>query len=112
MPRKKKEAYSPLLDNLFGRKQKEGRTVDWTEVDRTLMGDLVAACSTIGCGVLFGTTRDRGAWAITFFWDGFKEAGHQKNSQTVYCNAEEMLESWLSEWVQNWTEIAQEASQD
>jgi len=110
MSKKQSESYSPLLDQMFGGKERHGRVVDWAQVDRTLMGDLVATCTAIGCAVLFGFTRDRGAWSLTFYWDGLAPNKYGKKSETVYCNAEEMLESWVEEWVRNWSRIAEAAS--
>lgn len=111
MAGKKKQNYSPLLDNLFGRQEKAGRIVDWSQCDRTLIGDLVAVCSVAGVAVLFGFTRDRGAWALTFMGDILPPNPSGKRVQTVYCNSEDMLESWVSEWVENWSKIAQEGAE-
>lgn len=105
----KKKRYSPTLDKMFGSGERKNREVDWGEVDRVLIGDLVAQCSEVGCAVLFGRTRDGGAWALTFFWDGLSENGSRGSKQSVYCNSADMLEGWLEEWIANWTLIAQEA---
>ena len=96
---------------MFGSKERSGRVVDWSKVDHTLMGDLVSACSVVGCSILFGSTRDKGAWSLTFYWDHIPANKNGKHSETVYCNSEDMLEDWLTEWIHKWMRIAQAAQE-
>lgn len=111
MAEKKKAAYSPLLDEMFGTKERNGRVVDWSTLDRLLIGDLVAACSVVGVAVLFGFTKDRGAWSLVFMGDIVPPNKDGVRRQPVYCNSEDMLESWVSEWITKWSQVAEKAAE-
>lgn len=95
--------YSPTLDRIGQSVKREARTVSWDAVSKELLGELVVAAVDSGGSVLFGTTRDRGAWALTFFHDQLPN-----KKMTVYCNSEEMLESFVSGQVEIWRDVGAE----
>lgn len=105
MARKAKtnERYSPTLDRIAARSKKEVRTVSWQEVDSNVVHELIVAVTDAGGGVLFGATRDRGAWAITVFHEELPA-----KKQTDYCNSPEMLEDFVRGLAEVWADIAKE----
>lgn len=94
---------SPLFDSMFGKAARKGRIVSYDGADPNLLARLVVAVVDSGCAVLFGTTRDRGAWALTFMGDPIPGS-----RQTDYQNDEDLLNEWLLEWVENWEGVAEE----
>lgn len=94
---------SPMFERMFGAKEKAGRIVSYEAVDASYVARLVVAVVDAGCAVLFGTTRDRGAWAITFMGETIPGG-----KSTVYQNNEDDLNDWLLEWAENWEGVVEE----
>lgn len=94
---------SPLFEQMFGRKERNGRVISWDLADPNLVRDLVVAVNDAGGAVLFGATRDRGAWAITFFHDLVP-----KNDRTRYCNDEDEVNDFLKQWIEFWQAVVEE----
>jgi len=61
---------------------------------------LVVAVSSAGCAVLFGSTKDGGTYALTFFEDGEK--------YPEYCPGPDELGDWLLDQVEWWEGYAEE----
>lgn len=99
----KKPSNSPLFEQMFGKSERKGRVVSYEGVDPSYVARLVVAVVDSGCAVLFGTTRDRGAWAMTFMGDPIPGG-----KSTTYQSDEDELNDWLLEWVENWEGIAEE----
>lgn len=98
-----KEAYSPTLDRIGQTQKRDLRVVSWESVPAELIARLVVVVNDSGGSVLFGATRDRGAWALTFFHEMLPN-----KRVTDYCNGEEMLESWLEGQIEIWTDVEAE----
>lgn len=98
-----KVPYSPTLDKMFGKAQSVGRVVQWTSVDPESLYRVVVAVNRAGGSVLFGATRDRGAWAITVWHPQFGD-----KPRTEYCNSEEMLSGFVADFANIWEAIADE----
>ena len=100
---KKTEKYSPTLDRMGQTQKRLARTITWEAASKDILFDLIVAVNDSGGGLLIGGTRDRGAWAITFFHDELPV-----KKLTEYCNSEEMLDDWLSKLVEIWRDVAAE----
>lgn len=94
---------SPLFESMFGKGKEPSRIVSWDVAEPNLLARLVVAVNDFGCAVLFGATRDRGAWALTFMGDVLPN-----KRQTDYQNDPEELNTWLLWWVENWEGLVEE----
>jgi hypothetical protein len=99
----KNEPYSPTLDRIGQSKKREERTISWETCDAAAAYALIVAVNDARGSVLFGATRDRGAWAVTIFHDGLPN-----KKVTEYCNSEEMLDSWLAGLAEIWMDVGAE----
>lgn len=99
----KKPKNSPLFEAMFGNGKEQPRVVSYDCIDPILLGRLVVAVVDSGCAVLFGCTRDKGAWAITFMGDPIPN-----NRQTDYCGDPDTVSTWLLGWVEQWEGVVEE----
>ena len=95
--------YSPTLDRIGQSYKREGRIVQWDDASPAVLHNLVVLVNQAGGSVLFGATRDRGAWAITIFHDLLPN-----KKQTEYCNSVDMFDSWLNGLCEIWGDVAVE----
>lgn len=99
----KGKRYSPLLDKMFNQKKTVGRVVSWEGVPADVMYRLVVAVNDALGSVMFGATRDRGAWSVTIW---HTQLGNKP--QTDYCNSEDMLIDWVTGLAEFWEDVASE----
>lgn len=94
MAKKKKASRfeKAFSDNGTGPKE-----VCWDVADASLVYRLVVAVSRCGGAVLFGATRDQGAWALRFNHDEIPGRG-----KTIYEGDEDLLNQVLEYWVDWW----------
>jgi hypothetical protein len=97
---------SPLFAAMFSKNGKAAREVSFDGIPHAVMARLVIAVVDTGCAVLFGTTRDRGAWALTFFGESIP-----KGRQTDYCGEPDEVVDWITDWTTQW-EAAAESLKD
>lgn len=95
--------YSPTLDRIGQSRKREARVITWESVSPALIADIVVAVNNSSGSVLFGATRDRGAWAVTIFHDMLPT-----KKITEYCNSEDMLESFLAGLAEIWRDVGAE----
>ena len=85
----------------YSRKEESGRQVSWDLADESLVYRLVVAVSNVpNCAVLFGKTRDGGAWSLRFYEDG--------SGATDYWSDPDTLGEWLLDHVEWWEGYAEE----
>lgn len=87
----------------FGGNGSEPEEVSWDVATESMIGRLVTSVVDAGGAVMFGTTRDGGAYTLTFFHDDVP-----KKNRTQYEGSEERLAGWLEYWVNFWEGVVDE----
>lgn len=103
----KKGHYSPTLDKLASQGKEKDRTIDWDGQDPVEVYRLVKAVNRAGGSVLFGATRDRGAWCVTIWHPELGSKGRPE-----YCNTREMLPDFITDLANMWEAIAEELTSE
>lgn len=95
---------SPLWDQMFGQAERGNRVISWDVADPALCYRIVVAVNAAGGSVLFGASRKRDVWGMTFFHDRFGGKG----TKPEWCPLEDEVNTWLLEWAESWEAIAEE----
>lgn len=87
----------------FGGNGVDPGKVSWDVADPYMLKRLVDGVTAAGGAVLFGTTRDGGAYTLTFFHDDVPE-----KNRTQYQGPGDDVPDWLEHWADFWEGAAED----
>lgn len=97
------KAFSPTLDRLKALQEPVHSNVNWDGLDPEECYRLLSAVNRAGGSIMFGATRDRGAWVVTIWHPQLGDKGKPE-----YCNSREMLPDFVTDLANMWETVAEE----